>query len=127
MIARNATTATFQKATNFIILVKPLLLICGCVLLIQSVFKKYQDWSCIYQDRNEQWMKHSFSLKQFPSHSKHLFQRVFLLSKCPWNTSFHMVQNCVCFNRFSHPQILCLRWISSLGNKKKSNGERYFE
>ena len=23
----------------------------------QAVLKKYQDWSCIYQDRNEQWMK----------------------------------------------------------------------
>ena len=31
-------------------------------LKIQGAFK-YQDWSCIYQDRNELWMKHSFSLK----------------------------------------------------------------
>ena len=21
-------------------------------------FKKYRDWSCIYQERNDQWMKH---------------------------------------------------------------------
>ena len=30
---------------------------------IQDMIKKYRDWCCIYQDRNEQWMKHSFSLK----------------------------------------------------------------
>ena len=24
----------------------------------KNVLKKYQDWSCNYQDRNEQWMKH---------------------------------------------------------------------
>ena len=29
----------------------------------QGVFKKYQDWSCIHRDRNEQWMKHWFSSK----------------------------------------------------------------
>ena len=25
---------------------------------ISSAFKKCQNWSCIYQERNEQWMKH---------------------------------------------------------------------
>ena len=30
---------------------------------IQGVSKYYQDWSCIYQNRNEQWMKHSFLSK----------------------------------------------------------------
>ena len=30
---------------------------------IWGVFKKYRDWSCIYQDRNEQWIKRWFSLK----------------------------------------------------------------
>ena len=27
------------------------------------MFKKYRDWSCIYQDTNEQWRKRSFSSK----------------------------------------------------------------
>ena len=35
------------------------------------VFKKYRDWSCIYQDRNEQAMKCQFSSK-FESCSKYI-------------------------------------------------------
>ena len=27
-------------------------------IFICCVFKKYQNWSCIYQDRNKHWMKH---------------------------------------------------------------------
>ena len=30
---------------------------------IRAVLKKYRDWSCIYQERNEQWMKRWFSSK----------------------------------------------------------------
>ena len=30
---------------------------------IQKGLKKYRDWSCIYQDSNEQSMKRSFSSK----------------------------------------------------------------
>ena len=30
---------------------------------IRAVLTKYRDWSCIYQDRNEQWMKRWFSSK----------------------------------------------------------------
>ena len=30
---------------------------------IRAELKKYRDWSCIYQDRNEQRMKRWFSLK----------------------------------------------------------------
>ena len=28
---------------------------------IKAELKKYRDWNCIYQDRNEQWMKRLFS------------------------------------------------------------------
>ena len=31
---------------------------------IRSVFKKNRDWSCIYQDRNQQWMKRSLKKMQ---------------------------------------------------------------
>ena len=54
---------------------------------IRGVFKKYQDRNSIYQERNEQWMKRSFS-KQSLSHSTHIFQRVFYWSKHLCNTSF---------------------------------------
>ena len=30
---------------------------------ICDILKKYQDWNCIYPDRNEQWMKQLFSSK----------------------------------------------------------------
>ena len=30
---------------------------------IRAVLKKYRDWSCIYQERNEQWIKRWFSWK----------------------------------------------------------------
>ena len=31
--------------------------VCTCTVNIQGVFKNYQDPSCIYQNRHEQWMK----------------------------------------------------------------------
>ena len=44
---------------------------------IQGVFKTYQDWSCIYQDKNEQWMTLAFNT---------IFKQVFHWWKHFWNS-----------------------------------------
>ena len=42
---------------------------------IQGIIKKYWDWSCIYHNRNEWWMKHLFSS---------------ISSHWDWNKVFHL-------------------------------------
>ena len=49
--------------------------------MIWAVLKKYWDWSWIYKDRKEQWMKLSFSLEYSFWYLECLFQWFFHRSK----------------------------------------------
>ena len=80
------------------------------------MFKKYWDWSCIYLDRNEQWIKIDF-LQNNPLDIQHTYL------KNLWNSSLNMAWICaivflLMFSKFF--KSLAPELISSLGNKKKS-------
>ena len=57
---------------------------------IQGVFEWYQDWSCIYQGRIEQWMKHWFSSKFKVCSNSVKTEAVFTKTKMnnKWNIHF---------------------------------------
>ena len=44
---------------------------------MQNVMKKYRDWSCIYQDRNEKWTKLLLSFKIHPLVIKNIYSYLF--------------------------------------------------
>ena len=68
---------------------------------IRAVLKKYQDWSCIYQDRSEQWMKRWFSSKNDLCWKSIETEAVFTKTEMnnEWNINF--LQNLRCVEKVS--------------------------
>ena len=64
---------------------------------IRPVMKKYRDWSCIYQDRSEQWMKRWFSSNYELCWKSIETEAVFTKTEMnnEWNINFHQNTSCV--------------------------------
>ena len=93
---------------------------------IRAVLKKYRDWSCIYQDRNGQWMKRSFSLKyeQWGEsiEAEAIFAKIEMDNE--WNVDF--LQNTSCVEKESRLKLYLPRqkwkcWFSSKYSLSSSN------
>ena len=69
---------------------------------IRAVLKKYRDWSCIYQERNEQWMKRWFSSKYELCWKSIVTEAVFTKREMnnEWNVDF-LLQNTSCVEKVS--------------------------
>ena len=66
-----------------------------------SVLKKYRAWSCIYQDRNEQWMKH-YLFSRYETYSKNIKnEAVFTKRKINNEWNFDFLQNTSCVEKVS--------------------------
>ena len=68
------------------------------VLMYLDVFKKYLVWSCIYQDRNEQWIKRWFSSNYELCWKNIETEAVFTKREInnEWSFDFHQNTSCVC-------------------------------
>ena len=84
-----------------------------------SCFKKYRDWSCIYQDRNEQWMKRWFSLKYElclkSIETGAVFSKIEINNE--WNVDF--LQNTSCLDKV-------LRWSCIFQDRNEQWMKRWF-
>ena len=68
---------------------------------IRTVLKKYRDWSCIYQDRNEQWRRRSFSLKYLLCRKSIETEAVFTKNEMNNEGDVHFLQNTSCAEKVS--------------------------
>ena len=87
--------------------------------LIRVVLKKYQDWSCIYQERNEQWMKRWFSSKYELCWKSIRTEAVFTKTEInnEWNVNFLPTTKSLIPESFSlveAPQQSAKMWIFSV-------------
>ena len=68
---------------------------------IQAALKIYRDWSYIYQDRNEQWMKRSFSTKYKLRWKFIETEAIFTKTEMNTEWNVHFQQNTSCVENLS--------------------------
>ena len=74
------------------------------------MFKKYRNWSCLYQDGNEQWRKHKFSSKYDVCTKSIETEAVFTKMEMNNEGNINFLQNTTCVQKVSKLKLSLPRW-----------------